>query len=460
VHVKVKTKYVCQACGFESMKWYGKCPECQQWNSLVEEIDTIKSKHKDSRHALGVDRGSKKPTAIIDIKYSHEQRMTTKIKEFDRVLGGGIVLGSLILLGGDPGIGKSTIILQTAFHLASSGKRVMYVSGEESLSQIKMRGERLNALHENILVLAETNMDEIAVQVFQHNPDLLIIDSIQTMYMPEISSAPGSVSQVREATAKLMFIAKEHQIATFIVGHVTKQGSIAGPKVLEHMVDTVLYIEGDKNHFFRLIRTVKNRFGSTNELGVFEMDEQGLREVDNPSEIFLSDRNRDTVGAAIVASMEGSRPFLIEIQALISPTSYASPRRTATGVDNNRVALIMAVLEKKAGFVLQNQDAFVNAVGGVRLDEPAVDLGIAIAIASSFRNVGVAHDLVAIGEIGLTGEIRSVTKMEARITEAKKLGFKKMVIPYTSRELNIEGVKLIYVKTISEALEASIGGRI
>jgi len=458
--MKVKTKYVCQTCGFESMKWYGKCPECQQWNSLVEEIDVTKSKLKDSRHKLVADRGSKKPTAIIDIEYTNEQRMTTNINEFDRVLGGGIVIGSLILLGGDPGIGKSTIILQTAYQLASSGKRVMYVSGEESLSQIKMRGERLNALHENILVLAETNMEEIAIQVFQYNPDLLIIDSIQTMYMPEISSAPGSVSQVREATAKLMFIAKEHQIATFIVGHVTKQGSIAGPKVLEHMVDTVLYIEGDKNHFFRLIRTVKNRFGSTNELGVFEMDEQGLREVENPSEIFLSDRNQDTVGAAIVASMEGSRPFLIEIQALISPTSYASPRRTATGVDNNRVALIMAVLEKKAGLVLQNQDAFVNAVGGVRLDEPAVDLGIAIAIASSFRNIGVAHDLVAIGEIGLTGEIRSVTKMEARITEAKKLGFKKIIIPYTSRELNINGVKLIYVKTISEALEACLGGRI
>lgn len=458
--MKVKTKFICQECGFESLKWYGKCPGCSQWSTLVEEVTEQKSKGRKSSLPSDDNVVSRKATPIVDIQYIQEQRMSTNIQEFDRVLGGGIVIGSLILLGGDPGIGKSTIILQTAYNLANSGKKVIYVSGEESLSQLKMRAERLGALHENILVIADTNLDDIAFQVFQHKPDLLIIDSIQTMYVPDVTSAPGSVSQVREATAKLMQIAKEYQIATFIVGHVTKQGAIAGPKILEHMVDTVLYIEGDKNHFYRLIRTVKNRFGSTHELGVFEMNESGLKEVANPSEIFLPDRDREVVGAAIVASMEGSRPFLIEIQALMTPTSYVSPRRTATGIDNNRVALIMAVLEKKVGLVLQNQDAFVNAVGGVRLDDPAVDLGVAIAIASSFRNSGVPHDMVAIGEIGLTGEIRSVTKIDIRITEAKKLGFKKMIVPYTSKQLTIKGIELIYVKTIAEALDVSLGGNL
>ncbi|OEF97968.1 DNA repair protein RadA [Desulfuribacillus alkaliarsenatis] len=458
--MKAKTKFICQECGFESLKWYGKCPGCSQWSTLVEEIDASREKPHKRGRLFNNDVESRKATSITDVKYTQEQRMSTTIQEFDRVLGGGIVIGSLVLLGGDPGIGKSTIILQTAYHLAKSGKKVLYISGEESLSQLKMRAERLNALHENILVIADTNLDDITMQAYKHKPDLLIIDSIQTMYVPEVTSAPGSVSQVREATAKLMHLAKEHQMATIIIGHVTKQGSIAGPKVLEHMVDTVLYIEGDKNHFYRLVRTVKNRFGSTHELGVFEMNEQGLQEVKNPSEIFLPDRDKDVVGATIVASMEGSRPFLIEIQALVSPTSYVSPKRTATGIDYNRVALIMAVLEKKAGLVLQNQDAFINAVGGVRLDDPAVDLGVAVAIASSFRNTGVPHDLVAIGEIGLTGEIRSVTKLEARITEAQKLGFKRMVVPYTSRKLNASGIGLIYVKTVMEALEASLEGRI
>lgn len=455
--MKVKTKFVCQACAYESLKWYGKCPECQEWNTMVEEIDKTRIKEKDKRQALPqAGFSDKKPTPIVDIQYSQEQRIETGIREFDRVLGGGIVVGSLVLLGGDPGIGKSTIILQIAHKLAQGGKKVLYVTGEESLSQIKMRAERLQALDPNIVVLTETNLEEILAQVHNFQPDMLIVDSIQTIYLSAIESAPGSVSQVREATAKLMYLAKEYQIATFIVGHVTKQGSIAGPKVLEHMVDTVLYIEGDKNHFFRLIRTVKNRFGSTNELGVFEMDEKGLREVTNPSELFLSERNHDAIGATIVASMEGSRPFLIEIQALISPSSYASPRRTATGVDGNRLALIMAVLEKKAGVSLHGQDAFVNAVGGVRLDEPAVDLAIAIAVVSSYRNSKIDHDMVAIGEIGLTGEIRSVTRLEARINEAKKLGFKKAIIPYTSRALKVDGIKLTPVKDIKEALEAAI----
>ncbi len=459
--MKVKTKYICQECGFESPKWYGKCPGCQQWSTMVEEFVTDSGKAGNARRTTVLGQVvSKRPTSIVDIEYVQETRITTGIKEFDRVLGGGIVVGSLILLGGDPGIGKSTIIMQTAFQLAQRGKKVMYVSGEESLSQLKMRAERLDALHTDIIVLADTNLDEILHQVHQCKPDLLIIDSIQTMFLPDIQSAPGSVAQIRESTGKLMYLAKDHQIATFIVGHVTKQGAIAGPKILEHMVDTVLYIEGDKNHFFRLVRTVKNRFGSTHELGVFEMDERGLKEVQNPSEIFLPDRDRETAGAAIVASMEGTRPFLIEIQALMSPTGYVSPKRTATGVDHNRVAMIIAVLEKKAGLILQNQDAFVNAVGGVRLDDPATDLGIAVAIASSFRNMGVPHDMVMIGEIGLTGEIRSVAQMEVRISEAQKLGFKKIVMPYTTRKIDCQGVTLIMVKTISEALDACLGGNL
>ena len=458
--MKLKTKFICQECGFESPKWYGKCPGCLQWSTMVEEVTEVKGKGQPSRPVFSKQQAAKKPTSIVDVTYVQEQRMSTYIQEFDRVLGGGIVVGSLVLLGGDPGIGKSTIILQTAYYLARNGKKVMYVSGEESLSQLKMRAERLKALHENILVLADTNLDEILLQVYQNKPDLLIIDSIQTMYVPDIHSAPGSVSQIREATAKLMYLAKDHQIATFIVGHVTKQGAIAGPKILEHMVDAVLYIEGDKNYFFRLIRTVKNRFGSTHELGIFEMNEQGLQEVQNPSEIFLPDRDRDTVGAAIVASLEGSRPFLIEIQALVSPTGYPTPKRSATGVDYNRVALIMAVLEKKVGLILQNQDAFVNAVGGVRLDDPAVDLGIALAIASSFRNISVPHDMVAIGEIGLTGEIRAVTQMEVRILEAKKLGFKKVIMPHSARGMDDKGLKITYVKTIDEALDAGLGGTI
>ncbi|OEH86297.1 DNA repair protein RadA [Desulfuribacillus stibiiarsenatis] len=455
--MKVKSKYICQECGLESPKWYGKCPSCNQWSTLVEELTQNKTQ-TNKHNSLGITMPTKKAQSILEVEYEKEQRISTSINELDRVLGGGIVKGSLILLGGDPGIGKSTIILQVAYNLAKQGKKVMYVTGEESLSQLKMRAERLTALHENILVLAETNLEDITLQVYNVNPDLLIIDSIQTMYIPDIASAPGSVSQVREATAKLMHIAKEFQVATFIVGHVTKQGAIAGPKILEHMVDTVLYIEGDKNHFFRLIRTVKNRFGSTHELGVFEMNETGLVEVDNPSEIFLPERDRDTIGAAIVASLEGSRPFLIEIQALISPTSYPSPKRTATGIDYNRVALIIAVLEKKAGLQLQSQDAFVNAVGGVRLDDPAVDLGVALSIASSFRNLQLPRELVAIGEIGLTGEIRSVPQMEIRIAEAHKLGFKQMILPHTNKGIDGKGMTLIYVRNITEALEAALGG--
>ncbi|MED4162266.1 DNA repair protein RadA, partial [Halalkalibacterium halodurans] len=396
---------------------------------------------------------------ITKVEREQEPRIDTSMKELNRVLGGGIVPGSLVLVGGDPGIGKSTLLLQLSARLADLKQRVLYISGEESVKQTKIRSDRLGVLSDHLYVLAETDMEKIEQAIGEVNPTLVIIDSIQTVYQDEITSAPGSVAQVRECTASFMRMAKTTGIAIFIVGHVTKQGAIAGPKLLEHMVDSVLYFEGERHHTYRILRAVKNRFGSTNEMGIFEMKESGLEEVANPSEIFLEDRSSGVAGSTVVASMEGTRPVLVELQALISPTSFGNPRRMATGVDHNRISLLMAVLEKRVGMLLQNQDAYVNVAGGVRLDEPAIDLGIAVSIASSFRNQHTNPHEVVIGEIGLTGEVRRVSRIDQRVNEAAKLGFKRVIIP----DKNLGGwtipstIEVIGVSTVQDALEVTLG---
>lgn len=455
---KRKSIFVCQNCGFEAPKWLGKCPGCMAWNTLVEEIEAPKSKQK----VLGSDITSQatSPIPLSKIQADREERLDTQIGELNRVLGGGLVPGSFILVGGDPGIGKSTLILQAAYQFASQGKTILYVSGEESVQQIQLRAARLKINSEHLHLLAEVDLERIHHYVTQMNPSLLVIDSIQTMIHPEVSSAPGSVAQVRESTAYLLRIAKTLGIATILVGHVTKQGEIAGPRILEHMVDTVLYFEGDQHHSYRLLRSVKNRFGSTHEMGIFEMKENGLSEVNNPSEMFLSERPQGVAGSTIVATMEGTRPLLIELQALLSPTIFPSPRRMATGIDYNRIAMIMAVLEKRVGLLLQNQDAYVNVVGGVRLVEPASDLAVAVSIASSFRDRPTSPLDVIIGEIGLTGEVRGVPRIEQRINEAKKMGFKRVIIP----RKNIQGwdipkgIEIVPVETVVEALKEALGG--
>jgi DNA repair protein RadA/Sms len=453
---KYKTKYACQECGYESPKWMGKCPGCNNWNTMVEEI-TDKSSHRHAGLAGGV-RQTAMP--LTQVASEEEPRMDTTIGELNRVLGGGLVPGSLILVGGDPGIGKSTLLLQTSFALAHQGYKVLYVSGEESAKQIKLRADRLEMKTPPMYVLAENDLENIEQHINEVAPDVAIIDSIQTIFHPSIQSAAGSVAQVREATAHLMRIAKGKGIATFIVGHVTKEGAIAGPRMLEHMVDAVLYFEGERHNTFRILRAVKNRFGSTNEIGIFEMKERGLDEVGNPSEIFLAERPVGVAGSTVVASMEGTRPVLVELQALVSPTSFVTPRRMATGVDHQRVAMIMAVLEKRMGLMLQNQDAYVNVAGGVRLDEPAVDLAIAVSIASSFRDQATSPHDVVIGEVGLTGEVRGVSRMEQRVREAHKLGFKRVIIP----EKNIRGldvpsdIEVIGVRNIAEALDEVLRG--
>ena len=446
---KIKKKYICQQCGYESLRWLGKCPECGEWNSLVEELYDSSSKGKKTGFL-----SSNKAMTLDEVSIDEEERLTTGMGELNRVLGGGVVAGSLILIGGDPGIGKSTILLQISSQLASKGLKVLYVSGEESLKQIKIRAQRLNSQGNNLFILAETNLPTIENIVNDIGPDILMIDSIQTMHQPEISSAPGSVSQVREVTARLMLISKEKEIATFIVGHVTKQGAIAGPRVLEHMVDTVLYFEGERHHTYRILRAVKNRFGSTNEIGIFEMGQKGLKEVLNPSEMLLSGRPIGSSGTIVIPSMEGTRPVLVELQALVSTTSFGMPRRMATGIDYNRVVLLMAIMEKRLGMELQNQDAYVNIVGGLKIDEPALDLGVIIAIASSFRNTEINPDLIAIGEVGLTGEVRSVQFIEKRLMEGKKMGFKKCLIPKSNlKGLEIQDLEIIGVSNLYEALE-------
>jgi DNA repair protein RadA/Sms len=451
---KLKTVFVCQECGYESPKWMGKCPGCGQWNTMVEEVED-KSSIKDEASSF-----TSKPHLLSDIELSEEERYTTSIEELDRVLGGGVVKGSLILVGGDPGIGKSTLLLQVSRNLATCGRKVLYVSGEESQKQIKIRADRLDINTLNLYILSETNLSNIENQIKLIKPEIIIIDSIQTVYQPELHSAPGSVSQVREATSVLMRIAKSCNIAIFIVGHVTKEGSIAGPRVLEHMVDTVLYFEGERHHSFRIIRAVKNRFGSTNEIGIFEMKTKGLVEVKNASELLLSGRPINVPGSCVVCSMEGTRPVLVEIQALTASTNFGMPRRMTTGLDYNRVILLMAVLEKRAGMQIQTFDVYVNVAGGLKLDEPACDLGIIISIASSFRNLPVDPKTVIIGEVGLTGEVRGVNLIEKRIIEAEKLGFTKCVIP----KENVKGIetetniKIVPVDNIFEALDELLGG--
>ncbi|MBD7970929.1 DNA repair protein RadA [Paenibacillus gallinarum] len=452
---KVKTKFYCAECGYESPKWYGKCPGCQSWNSMVEETESIvKTQGRNS----SLFDSKEKPLPIINIESDQEPRILTGIQELNRVLGGGVVPGSLILVGGDPGIGKSTLLLQTSHAMTASGLRVLYISGEESVRQTKLRADRLEALSPDLYVLSETNMERIEEAVNQVDPHFLVIDSIQTVFLPEITSAPGSVAQVRECTSRFMRIAKGLGIATVLVGHVTKEGAIAGPRMLEHMVDCVLYFEGERHHTYRLLRAVKNRFGSTNEIGIFEMGESGLREVANPSEMFLSERPLGVAGSTVAASMEGTRPMLVELQALISATQFPSPRRMATGVDYNRMALIIAVLEKRQGMFLQNQDAYLNVAGGVKLDEPATDLAMAVSIASSFRDLPTKPYDVIFGEVGLTGEVRGVSRAEQRAKEAQKLGFKRVIMPEKSLKgwKHPVGIELIGINTVGDALAAAL----
>lgn len=450
---KIKTIYVCQECGYESPKWMGKCPECSNWNTMVEELE-VRGKNDTLPGGMMVS----KPLNINEIELTDEERYNTSIEEFDRVLGGGIVKGSLILVGGDPGIGKSTLLLQVSRNIAEN-KKIFYISGEESSKQIKIRAQRLEVTTSNLYIVSETNISVIERMVEEFRPEVVVIDSIQTMYKEELQSAPGSVSQVREATSTFMRIAKKLGISIFIVGHVTKEGSIAGPRVLEHMVDTVLYFEGDRHHTYRILRTVKNRFGSTNEIGIFEMKGNGLREVKNASEMLLSGRPENVPGSSITCSMEGTRPVLVEIQALTSSTSFGMPRRMATGIDYNRVVLLMAVLEKRVGMQLQTSDVYVNVAGGLRLDEPACDLGVTLAIASSFRNLYIDPKTVLIGEVGLTGEIRGVSYIEKRIIEAQKIGFTRCVIPKENiRGIDINpDIKIVAVDNIYEALDEVLG---
>ena len=450
-----KIVYFCQECGYESSKWMGQCPGCKAWNTLVEE--TISTK-KGTSSGIGSFQNSGKrpePVRLKDISLSEDERQLTKIGELDRVLGGGIVPGSLVLVGGDPGIGKSTLLLQVCRNLAQSGRNVLYISGEESLHQIKLRAERIGEFNENLQLLCETNLETIREVIERKKPDMVVIDSIQTMFHEDISSAPGSVSQVRESTNILMQIAKGQGVSVFIVGHVTKEGNVAGPRVLEHMVDTVLYFEGDRHASYRILRAVKNRFGSTNEIGVFEMRNTGLEEVKNPSEFMLNGKPSDTSGSIVACSMEGTRPILIEIQALVSPTSFQMPRRTAVGIDYNRVNLLMAVLEKRVGLQLGGCDAYVNLAGGMKLGEPAIDLGIIMAIASSYKNRPILEDTIIFGEVGLVGEVRAVSGGEARIKEAQKLGFKRCILP----QANVDQIKvqtdmrLVGVSNVMEALD-------
>ncbi len=447
------SKYVCQSCGYVSPRWVGKCPNCNEWNTFVEEAVTPL---KMSRKPAGVS-SKLEPIPMQQIEREETPRIATGISEFDRVLGGGIVPGSLILLGGDPGIGKSTLMTQVALELKNSV--VLYITGEESVRQIKLRAERLQTpAATNILLLAETNLDLILDVIERGTPDVVIVDSIQTMYRPGLESAPGSVSQVRESTALLLRFAKTQSIPIFVVGHVTKEGVIAGPRVIEHMVDTVLQFEGETHYSYRILRALKNRYGSTNEIGIFEMHDKGLREVLNPSEVFLSERHYGASGSTVVASIEGSRPILIEVQALVTPTSYGVPQRNTTGVDYRRLSLLLAVLEKRVGLHLGNYDVFVNIAGGVKIDEPAVDLGIAASIASSLRDVPVDSTAVAVGEIGLGGEIRTVGQIEKRVQEAAKLGFKRIVLPQSNlKNIKADGIKIVGVDKIERAMEELLG---
>lgn len=446
---KAKNLYSCQECGYEAQRWMGRCPDCGEWNTFVEEVRVKKST------GVQLSSLSQKPMLLEHIQITQESRISTGMPELDRVLGGGIVQGSLVLVGGDPGIGKSTLLLQICQKIGEKKHKVLYVSGEESMHQIKMRAQRLQVNTSELLLFTETNIDIIEKMIQEVKPQVVIIDSIQTVFRQDVSSAPGSVSQVREATSALMRLAKGLNISILIVGHVTKEGAIAGPRVLEHMVDTVLYFEGERHVSFRVLRAVKNRFGSTNEIGVFEMRGQGLQEVPNPSELMLAGRPIGEPGSIVTCSMEGTRPMLIEIQALVSPTTFGMPRRTATGIDYNRVVLLMAVLEKKLGMQLANYDSYVNLAGGLKIAEPALDLGIIAAIASSYRNQAINPYLVVFGEVGLTGEIRGVHMAEKRVIEAEKMGFKQCILPKANEKVLTSSSKLqLYgVNTVSDVLE-------
>lgn len=453
---KSKVRYVCQECGASYPKWMGRCSNCNEWNTLVETIITPSRPGATSRETSST-TGRSVPIALPDISADHYHRLRLPTEEFNRVLGGGLVPGSLVLIGGDPGIGKSTLLLQASADLAKHG-HVLYISGEESAQQLKLRATRLNIRGDNLFILTETNLNTILDQIQQSPPNFLVIDSIQTVYLSELQSAPGSVSQVRECAARFQELAKRQQIATFLIGHVTKTGTIAGPRVLEHMVDTVLYLEGERFYTYRLLRSVKNRFGATNEIGVFEMSDTGMTEVANPSEALLAERLPNAAGSAIAVTMEGTRPLLVEVQALASITSFGNPRRTANGVDFNRLLLIIAVLTKRVGMQMADQDVFVNVIGGLQIDEPASDLAVAVALTSSFRNRPVAADLAVIGEIGLSGELRAVGHIETRLKEAAKMGFKRCLLPASNqlKQLKNPPLKLLPTRSLSDALDMAL----
>lgn len=444
-----KNVFFCQNCGHEESKWLGQCPMCKEWNTFVEEKVTV------PKAGVAKSMGSEaKVVTLSSVSAETEDRMKTRIEELDRVLGGGIVSGSLVLVGGDPGIGKSTLLLQVCRQLAKDQKKVLYISGEESVRQIKLRADRMGEFNDSLLLLCETNLEDIRRVIEKEHPVVAVIDSIQTMYSEEVTSAPGSVSQVREATHTLMQLAKGLNITIFIVGHVTKEGTVAGPRVLEHMVDTVLYFEGDRHASYRILRGVKNRFGSTNEIGVFEMRETGLEEVANPSEYMLNGRPENASGSVVACSMEGTRPILMEIQALVCKSNFGMPRRTAAGTDYNRVNLLMAVLEKRIGLPLSNYDAYINIAGGIRMNEPAVDLGIVMAIVSSYKNRPISEGTIVFGEVGLSGEVRAVSMPGQRVAEAQKLGFKTCIMPEVSKGMlkNVKGIEIIGVKSVNQAM--------
>lgn len=449
-----KTAFFCQNCGYESSKWMGQCPGCREWNTFVEELTVTASKNTSAKSGLGSGLGKSEPVQLSSIEIQEDDRVLTHIEELDRVLGGGIVPGSMVLVGGDPGIGKSTLLLQVCRELTAKQHKVLYISGEESLRQIKLRARRIGEFNDRLLLLCETNLEAVRSTIERTRPEMVVIDSIQTMYNDQVSSAPGSVSQVRESTGVLMQIAKGMGISMFIVGHVTKDGSVAGPRVLEHMVDTVLYFEGDRQVAYRILRSVKNRFGSTNEIGVFEMQEKGLIEVKNPSQAMLNGRPTDASGSVVVCSIEGTRPILIEIQALVTRTNFGLPRRTSVGIDYNRVNLLMAVLEKRAGLHLGDCDAYVNLAGGMKFGEPAIDLGVVMAVVSSFKNKVIDPGILIFGEVGLSGEVRGVSMAETRVKEAEKLGFTTCIMPKANVE-SIQGtyqIRLLGVANIKEAM--------
>lgn len=450
---KNSTIFFCQNCGYESSKWMGQCPGCKEWNTFVEEVVSTASLKNTGKGVSLAGRAT--VTALSEVAIQEEDKLKTGIEELDRVLGGGIVQGSLTLVGGDPGIGKSTLLLQTCRMLAEAEHKVLYISGEESQVQIKMRADRIGSFKKNMLLLCETNLDVIAEVIRREMPKVVVIDSIQTMYNENVSAAPGSVSQVREATATLLQLAKGLNVSVFIVGHVTKEGTVAGPRVLEHMVDTVLYFEGDRHASYRVLRGVKNRFGSTNEIGVFEMREEGLVQVQNPSEYMLEGRPRNASGSVVACSLEGTRPLLLEIQALVCHSNFGIPRRQTTGTDFNRVNLLMAVLEKRLGVQLSGCDAYVNLTGGMKIAEPAIDLAIVLAILSSFKNIALSPKLIAFGEVGLSGEVRSVSMAMQRVAEAAKLGFDTCILPKVCLKnvKDVEGIRLIGVDNIQDVME-------